>query len=106
MHLLREQPLSKAQWQAVGSLIARLHRAGAYHSDLNAHNLLLDGDDQIWVIDFDKCALREPGPWQAEMLARLLRSLRKEAGLHSEFHWQEADWSALLAGYQAPKAPR
>ena len=100
VHLLRQQPLSQAQWQAVGALIARLHQAGAYHSDLNAHNLLLDGDDQIWVIDFDKCALRAPGPWQAEMLARLLRSLRKEAGLHSEFHWQEADWMALLAGYE------
>ena len=104
VHLLREQSLTAAQWQAVGALIARLHQAGAYHSDLNAHNLLLDGDDQIWVIDFDKCGLREPGPWQAEMLARLLRSLRKEAGLHPGFHWQEADWEQVMQGYQTHKA--
>ena len=103
VHLLRERPLSEDQWQAVGSLIARLHQAGAYHSDLNAHNLLLDGDDQIWVIDFDKCGLRAHGPWQAEMLARLLRSLRKESGLHPQFFWREADWSWVLAGYQAER---
>ncbi len=40
------------------------------------------------------------------MLARLLRSLRKEAGLHPEFHWQEADWMALLAGYQDLQSAR
>lgn len=106
VQLLREQSLSETQWQAVGVLIARLHQAGAYHSDLNAHNLLLDGDDQMWVIDFDKCGLREPGPWQAEMLARLLRSLRKEAGLHPVFHWQEDDWLSLLDGYQSVQLVR
>ena len=100
VQILRERPLTPEEWRAIGQVIRQLHQAGAYHSDLNAHNLLLDGDDQIWVIDFDKCGLRAPGPWQAEMLARLLRSLRKEAGLHSEFHWQEADWMALLAGYE------
>ncbi len=100
VQILREQPLSEAQWQAVGGVIRQLHGAGAYHSDLNAHNLLLDGDGQVWVIDFDKCALRQPGLWQQEMLARLLRSLRKESGLHSDLHWAEADWQALLAGYQ------
>ena len=104
VQLLREQSLSAVQWQAVGALIARLHQVGAYHSDLNAHNLLLDGDDQIWVIDFDKCGLREPGPWQQEMLDRLLRSLRKEAGLHPKFHWQEADWEHVMQGYQAHEA--
>ena len=104
VHLLRERPLAEAQWRAVGALIAQLHRAGAYHSDLNAHNLLLDGDDKLWVIDFDKCGLRDPGPWQAEMQARLLRSLRKESGLHPEFHWREADWSWVLAGYQAERS--
>ena len=106
VHLLRERPLDEAQWRAVGALIARLHRVGAYHSDLNAHNLLLDADDKLWVIDFDKCGLRDPGPWQAEMLARLLRSLRKESGLHPQFHWHEADWSWVLAGYQAEGSER
>ncbi len=66
----------------------------------------MDADDKLWVIDFDKCGLRAPGPWQAEMLARLLRSLRKESCLHPQFHWREAEWSWVLAGYQAEGSER
>ncbi len=98
--ILRERPLRAAEWQAVGNVIARLHRAGGYHADLNSHNLLLDGAGQVWLIDFDKGAIRVPGPWQAANLARLHRSLVKEAGLHAGFHWQPSDWEALLAGYR------
>lgn len=101
VQILRERPLTESEWQSVGGVIRQLHSAGVYHSDLNAHNLLLDANGQVWVIDFDKCALRQSGPWQQEMLARLLRSLRKEAGLHLQFHWQESDWVSLVEGYYA-----
>lgn len=113
--VLQRQPLSAAQWQAVGQAIARLHQAGVYHSDLNCHNILIDQDDKIWLIDFDKCERRAAGRWQIENLARLRRSLRKEwqkavlpassadavsTQAPTNFHWQESDWLALLAGYQ------
>lgn len=97
--LLGERALTDREWHSVGALVRRLHEAGAYHSDLNSHNLLLDAEGKVWVIDFDKCGVRTPGSWQAQMLARLLRSLRKEAALHDRFYWQESDWSHLLAGY-------
>lgn len=98
--LLRERALGAQEWHSIGRLIRQLHRQGVYHSDLNGHNLLLDGAGKVWVIDFDKCALRQPGRWQQEMLERLRRSLRKESGLVSVFHWQEADWHHLLRGYE------
>jgi len=99
VHLLRQQSLTAVQWQSVGHLIARLHQVGAYHSDLNAHNLLLDANDQVWVIDFDKCGLRQSGPWQQEMLARLRRSLRKEKELYDQFEWDDTRWDWLMSGY-------
>ena len=40
-------------------------------------------------------------PVQQQMLDRLLRSLRKELICNVPFYWQESDWPALLAGYQA-----
>ena len=98
--LLQQHALTAAQWQQLGAVIARFHQHKVYHSDLNCHNILLDQQGQFWLIDFDKCALREPGNWQQATLERLLRSLEKERGLHSGFCWQQTQWPALLQGYQ------
>lgn len=92
--------LTAAQWQQLGSVIARFHQHGVYHSDLNCHNILLDSNGGFWLIDFDKCALRQTGDWQQANLARLLRSLQKEQGLHAGFAWQISQWPALLQGYK------
>lgn len=102
--LLQERPLGAKEWRQVGAAIARLHEAGGYHSDLNSHNLLLDPAGKVWIIDLDKGRLRRPGAWQAANLARLLRSLRKEAARLTPFHWQETDWADLLAGYTVASA--
>lgn len=93
------ETLSEVQWQQLGSLIARFHRHGVYHSDLNCHNILLDSEGCFWLIDFDKCALRAAGSWQQDNLARLLRSLHKERGLQPGFGWQPQQWQWLLQGY-------
>lgn len=67
-----------APWQQVGELIARFHRAGAQHADLNANNILCNADG-LHVIDWDKGRLRgRPGSWTGKVLARLQRSINKE----------------------------
>ena len=98
--LLQESPLPAAIWTEIGRVIARLHRAGIWHADLNAHNILLDVREQVWLIDFDKCRERSPGRWQQANLARLQRSLHKEAGLHAQWHLQDTDIAHLLDGYR------
>ena len=97
--VLQEKPLDRPRWQAIGATLARFHAAGIDHTDLNIHNILLDQEQRIWLIDFDKCARRRPGRWQQANLARLLRSLHKEVALHPGLHWQETQWAALLEGY-------
>ena len=43
-----------------------------------AHNLMLDQHGMVWLLDFDRGALRAPArDWQQDNLARLQRSLRK-----------------------------
>ena len=84
-------------WERVGAALARFHDAGAYHADLNAHNILLAGAEQaVWLIDFDRGALRPPGRWREANLARLRRSLRKLAGESVA----EAGFARLQAGYR------
>jgi len=68
-------------WEAAGLSIAALHHAGVDHADLNAYNLLVDGLNRVWMIDFDRGRLRGgDGAWRERNLARLSRSLRKIAG--------------------------
>jgi 3-deoxy-D-manno-octulosonic-acid transferase len=103
-HLLQQRALCPDEWQQLGQMLRRFHLAGAYHSDMNCHNMLLCPEGKFWLLDFDKCAFRQGQDWQQGTMDRLLRSLRKEARLASEkgysFYWQESDWALLLAGYQ------
>ncbi len=97
--LLAAGPLPEAVWQAVGAIIARFHDAGVFHADLNAHNILVDGE-AVYLIDFDRGALRRPGRWRAANLARLRRSLDKLAGQLPGFSFNEPAWQALMTAYK------
>ncbi len=81
VHTLSERIQVAAQdapWEETGRLIARFHRAGLDHADLNAHNILFDVTGQGWMIDFDRGRLRIPEtPWRERNLDRLKRSLLK-----------------------------
>lgn len=99
VNTLRTRPLAASEWQTIGRTLRQLHQANVDHTDLNSHNLLLDTDGKVWVIDFDKSRQRADGVWKQANLQRLLRSLRKELRLNPALHWQESDWQALLAGY-------
>ncbi len=101
--LLRQQALTPTQWQQIGQMIRLFHDAQIYHSDLNCHNILLGPDGKFWLIDFDKCAQREGEHWKKQTLARLQRSLNKEAGLAVDNgqNWYAPvdNWQSLLQGY-------
>lgn len=103
---LREGPLRPVTWQAVGRAIALLHSQQIFHSDLNAHNILLDDAGKVWLVDFDKCGLRAGGSWKLANLARLRRSLAKEVKRHNgALHWHaQADWALLMQSYNARQA--
>lgn len=91
-------------WGAIGTAIAQCHRAGYFHADLNAHNVLLDAAGRAWIIDFDRARVRVPArAWQQANLARLQRSLRK-LGAASAATFQSRDWPALVDAHAAALA--
>ncbi|MEW9798051.1 3-deoxy-D-manno-octulosonic acid kinase [Alteromonas sp. CYL-A6] len=98
--LLCESSLGPSQWHTIGATIARFHQHQVYHHDLNIRNILLDANDTVWLIDFDRCSQRNGETWKQGNLDRLLRSLRKEKNREAQFHWTEQDWQHLLEGYR------
>jgi 3-deoxy-D-manno-octulosonic acid kinase len=96
---LRTGALSIVTWISIGRCIRRFHDLGVCHADLNAHNVLLS-EDNVYLIDFDRCQLRKPGMWRDGNLVRLRRSLEKITwGLPAE-RFGESDWHGLLDGYR------
>ena len=98
VNCLQQGSCENLDWLALGKLLRRFHQTGVEHADLNAHNILIDTQGHLFLIDFDRSQQRDAGHWQQRNLARLLRSLKKEsAGQGFAFH--ESDWQRLIKGY-------
>jgi len=87
--------------QEVGALVARFHRAGVWHADLNAHNVLISPAG-LYLVDFDRGRMRAPAPgWRMANLQRLRRSLLKlGAAAKGEAVFEQAIWMPLMDGYE------
>jgi 3-deoxy-D-manno-octulosonic acid kinase len=87
-----------ALWPVVGKVLRQFHDCGVHHSDLNVRNILVNSSGRIFLVDFDKGSLREPGSWQKANLNRLQRSLRKTA-LETGVPYDPEVWRLIEAGY-------
>ncbi|GAB2570374.1 3-deoxy-D-manno-octulosonic acid kinase [Dyella jejuensis] len=87
--------------QEVGALVGRFHRAGVWHADLNAHNVLV-GPSMLHLIDFDRGRLRLPAQgWRMANLLRLRRSLFKlGAAAEGAARFEQTIWTPLMYGYE------
>lgn len=89
-------------WRRIGATLKAFHRAGVWHADLNAHNVLLDGTGRPFIIDFDRGSRSAPSRRRARSnLARLKRSLEKVHATGRALYYSRAGWRALLEGYNA-----
>ncbi|MEW6989810.1 3-deoxy-D-manno-octulosonic acid kinase [Colwelliaceae bacterium 6441] len=98
--LMSKHSLSTELWQKIGRCIKAFHQQGIYHHDLNAHNILIDSNEKVWLIDFDRGEQRNPDQaWQQANLDRLLRSFNKEQKRLPTFHWQADNWQIIIESY-------
>ena len=82
----------------VGALVGRFHRAGVWHADLNAHNVLI-APAGLYLVDFDRGRMRVPEQgWRTANLQRLRRSLFKLGAAQATF--DQLIWSPLMDGYE------
>lgn len=94
-----------AFWEHLGAAIWTFHKHGVFHADMNAYNIQVDGDGDVWMLDFDKGELRRPGAWQQQTLQRLHRSLNKIVGLDPRLYYSDENWEQLLSGYFKASKP-
>ncbi|MFT5504488.1 MAG: 3-deoxy-D-manno-octulosonic acid kinase [Gammaproteobacteria bacterium] len=98
---LFSKTLPRQHWFTLGEILRKFQLNHIHHHDLNANNILIDGDHNIFVIDFDKAEIRNNlGDWQWRTLYRLQRSLVK-IDQQSKLKYTDEDWQALMDGYQA-----
>jgi 3-deoxy-D-manno-octulosonic acid kinase len=91
--------ISLPVWAAIGRCLRRFHAYGLCHADLNAHNILLRGEAEVFLIDFDRATRRAPGMWRDANLARLRRSLDALEDGRTERRFDDAQWQCLLAAW-------
>ncbi|MEJ2052301.1 MAG: 3-deoxy-D-manno-octulosonic acid kinase [Calditrichaceae bacterium] len=100
--ILKSQSLTESAWQAIGGCIRQFHDQGVYHADLNANNILLNDQQQVFILDFDRGEICRPASnWQQANIDRLLRSFNKIKAGSQTFYFTASDWQSLLKGYQS-----
>jgi 3-deoxy-D-manno-octulosonic acid kinase len=87
--------------EEVGALVARFHREGVWHADLNAHNILI-APAGLYMIDFDRGRFRALADgWRLANLQRLRRSLIKLGAAEGrEEAFDSGVWASVLRGYE------
>ncbi len=97
---LAQQSLGENVWRRVGYLIGEFHTQRVYHADLTAHNLQINGADNIFLLDFDRGRIMpESGAWQENNLRRLQRSLNKISATEN-ISIPIASWGCLVDAYR------
>lgn len=96
--ILIEKPLSEDMYRKVGLEIRKMHDAQVHHTDLNIHNILIDEQDKVWIIDFDKCYQQSGNAWKQGNLERLKRSFEKEVDKR-QISWDCTCYDLLFNGY-------
>jgi 3-deoxy-D-manno-octulosonic acid kinase len=88
-----------ACWPRIGAMLRAFHDHGVDHPDLTAHNILLDPQDGVFLVDFDNACRRPPGEWEKAGLQRFKRSLRKVA-LETGTQFDESAWRSVESAYE------
>lgn len=98
--VLQRRPIKQRLWFEIGACLRHFHDCGVYHADLNAQNILIDHENKVYLIDFDRCSIKKSTWWKKFNLARLKRSLDKFLSNSTQFNYHPADWDSLCNGYQ------
>lgn len=98
---LETETLSDSMWMQLGELLARFHAAGVCHADLNAHNIVFDAQQAMFLLDFDRGQIRSVQQgWIEGVMQRLLRSLNK-LKQQRNIYFDMQNWTTLRNAHDA-----
>ena len=99
---LAEHSLSPDTWRRIGTVIRQFHDHGCNHADLNAHNILIDEKEKVFLLDFDRAVLGSRNQSaRKNNIARLRRSLLKLKNTGPSLNYSEQDFKFLVEGYRS-----
>ena len=97
---LAKNPLPAEVWRKIGAVVRQFHENNCNHADLNAHNILLDGKETVFLVDFDRSVINKKASVAGQKnLARLRRSLLKLKKTEPLFHFSGQNFISLMEGY-------
>ncbi|MBD1558492.1 3-deoxy-D-manno-octulosonic acid kinase [Vibrio sp. S9_S30] len=97
--ILKSERLDAHHYKQIGRAIRKMHDLGINHTDLNIHNILMDEQEKVWVIDFDKCFQQTGENWKQRNLDRLKRSFEKEDQKNEIVFNINSEWACLRNSY-------
>ncbi|WP_295900258.1 3-deoxy-D-manno-octulosonic acid kinase [uncultured Vibrio sp.] len=100
--ILQQNALSEEMYRKIGAEIQKMHNVGVNHTDLNIHNILIDAEEKIWIIDFDKCYVQPGEQWKQSNIGRLKRSFEKEQKKRG-INWDGSAFELIESEYKTNK---
>ena len=99
--LIREGNDGKDVWEAIGKCLCLFDEKGIYHPDLNASNILIDNELEVYLIDFDSAGrIHDYIGSPKKTLERFHRSLEKTYKKNNK-EFLESDWKIIISNFSA-----
>ena len=92
--------MTEKLWENIGECIAKFHNHGVFHMDLNADNIQIEQNNQVFLLDFDKGKVSEPSRRLSDSnLIRLRRSVAKVTQL-KQLAFPSSGWDKCITKYK------
>ena len=97
--LLFNQRLTSQHWLDIGDCIGRFHQLGFYHDDLNIENIMIDQEENVFLLDFDKgVQSRADRDHSTSVFDRMKRSVMKWCSVNNQ-PFPATEWKKLMVSY-------
>ena len=97
--LLFNQRLTSQHWLDIGDCIGRFHQLGFYHDDLNIENIMIDQEENVFLLDFDKgVQSRADRDHSTSVFDRMKRSVMKWCLVNNQ-PFPATEWKKLMVSY-------
>ena len=92
---IKNNKMTKALWNALSTTIEKFYQENVYHSDLNAKNIIIDKDNNFFLLDFDNSYFFYDKKLFTKSMFRLERSLKKIKNYNHEIQSIVKKFSSL-----------